>query len=315
MGQRLDLPLPDVPASAGTAHAARKNAAWIARHQLLAGEEELRRHLSFDLPRLIVSSYPHVAGPDLDLLVDILSWFTVVDDLFDGPAGRSVAAARALVTPLTAVLRAAGTSRPPTGDARTGPEPAWRDLWHRQAHDMTGAWRDRAAGEWDDCLVTFVQEAAHREAGTVPTVEEGIRLRRHSSCLYPFMNMLERVTGEELPPALFEDPLFRRLRANTADAATYINDLFSLEREERRAQPFNMVRILQARCGLRRDEAIAAVRGQVHRLLRDSAESRTRLTAAHPAARSYLDGTADLITGVYAWTSNTRRYRHPAADR
>ncbi|WP_431046114.1 terpene synthase family protein [Streptomyces sp. P1-3] len=315
MGQRLDLPLPAVPPSAGTPHAARKNAAWIARHRLLAGEEELRRHLSFDLPRLIVSSYPHAEGPDLDLLVDILSWFTVVDDLFDGPAGRSSAAARALVAPLTAVLRVDGASGPSTGGARTVLERAWRDLWHRQAHDMTRTWRARAAREWEDCLGTFVQEATHREAGTLPTVEEGIRLRRHSSCLYPFMNMLERVTGGELPPALVEDPLLQRLRADTADAATYINDLFSLEREERQAQPFNMVRILQARCGLRRDEAIAAVRDRVHRSLRDSAESRARLAAAHPAARPYLDGTADLITGVYAWTSNTRRYHHPAADR
>ncbi|MER7706621.1 cytochrome P450 [Kitasatospora sp. NPDC097605] len=278
---------------------------WALAHGLLA-PEDLARYHTYALPELIGHSYPQARGSELDLLVDILGWFTILDDRFDGPPGRDPAEARAIVEPLLAVLAGrpvpAGTSQPHLLDA-------WRELWQRQTAPMPPGWRRRAAAEWRSCLETFLAETAHRAARTQPDLAETVRLRRHASCLYPFMDILEHVHGDEAPAGLHADPALRRLRANTADAATLINDLYSADREERQnVAAFNTVLTLQRIRGCTRSRAARAVGARIDRLTEESETLRHSLLLRHPAERWYLDGTRELVEGVHAWTSTSPRY-------
>ncbi|MEV0190561.1 cytochrome P450 [Kitasatospora purpeofusca] len=282
-----------------------RHADWALAHGLLA-PTDLARYRSYALPELIGHAYPRARGTELDLLVDILGWFTILDDRFDGPPGRDPAEARAIVGPLLAV--AAG--RPvPVG----GPHPhlldAWRELWHRQSAPMSPEWRRRTADEWRSCLETFLAETAHRAARTHPDLAETVRLRRHASCLYPFMGILEHVHGGEAPAALHRDPALHRLRANTADAATLINDLYSADREERQqVAAFNTVLTLQRVRGCTRARAVRSVGTRIARLTAESESLRRRLLLRHPEGGWYLHGTRELVEGVHAWTSTSRRY-------
>ncbi|MFJ9608636.1 cytochrome P450 [Kitasatospora sp. NPDC101176] len=297
-----------------------RHADWVLERGLLT-PAELPRYRAYALHRLIGHAFPRTRGDDLDLLVDVLGWFTILDDRFDGRPGRRPAEARALVDPLTAVLHGTpgAAEHRPQAVGRTGPEPdgddrllgAWRDLWDRQTRGMSPAWRARAALEWQTCLETFPAEAGHRSRGTVPALglPETMRLRRHGSCLYPFMNILERVHGADAPAALHADPALHRLRANTADAATLINDLYSLEREERQsAAAFNTVLTVQRARGCTRGRAVGAVRARIARLRRQNDALRAELGRRHPAGRWYLDGTRELVEGAQAWTSTSDRY-------
>ncbi|WP_049574216.1 terpene synthase family protein [Streptomyces sp. SBT349] len=283
------------------------HAAWLVRHELVP-ESALESYRSYALPDLIDLSYPGARGGDRDLLVDILGWFTIMDDHFDGPLGRDVTGARGLVGRFRRVLTVPDVPPAVTGSPQDGVVRAWHDLWQRQRRPMTGAWCRHAVGEWATCLETFVAETSHRALDTLPSLREATRLRRHASCLYPFMNMLELVQGSEIPARLRAEPDLRRLRANTADAATLVNDLFSLEWEERAQNPFNMVVILRQTHGLSRTESIAAVRAHIRRLMADSENLRERLAPRYPEARWYLAGTRQLVIGVHAWAGNTRRY-------
>ncbi|MGW6917048.1 cytochrome P450 [Kitasatospora sp. NPDC054939] len=318
-----------------------RHASWVLGHGLLTAPAELARYQSEALPELIRGSFPTAHGDELDLLVDLLGWFTILDDRFDGPAGRDLAEARAVVDPLLAVLRpnaparqadgpgAEPTDRPttkpadrptsvrthePTGTPTDAPTAgllgAWEELWQRQCGPMSTDWRRRASRDWQSCLDTFVAEAAHRARGTAPDLAETVRLRRHASCLYPFLNILERVHGSEAPARLHADPELHRLRAHTADAATLLNDLYSLAREERQsALPFNTVLALQHAHGYGRERAIAAVRSRVRRLEEESGAIRRRLVRRHPSAHWYLAGTRQLVEGVRAWCGTTSRYQ------
>ncbi|MGW4895433.1 cytochrome P450 [Kitasatospora sp. NPDC004240] len=297
---------------------------WALAHGLLT-PAALPHYRSDALQELIGHSYPRATGAELDLLMDVLGWFTVLDDRFDGPTGRCLTEARATVDPLLATLHPAGGKADDEADGRTGAEAhnrrsgtpttpdgllgAWQDLWPRQCAPMPPAWRRRAALEWRACLDTFAAEAAHRARGTVPGLTETIRLRRHASCLYPFMNILERVYGSEAPARLLAEPALRLLRAHTADAATLLNDLYSLDREERQpTTPFNTVVALQRARGCSRRRAVAAVRARVGRLREESEDLRRELLRDHPAGSWYLDGTRELVDGVQAWCSTTPRY-------
>ncbi|MFJ4093830.1 cytochrome P450 [Kitasatospora sp. NPDC089913] len=278
---------------------------WALAHGLLA-PADLARYQSFALPELIGHAYPRARGAELDLLIDILGWFTILDDRFDGPPGRDPATARAVVAPLLAVV----AGRPvPAG----GPQPhlvdAWRELWQRQTAPMSPEWRRRTADEWRSCLETFLAETAHRAACTHPDLAETVRLRRHASCLYPFMGILEHVHGGEAPAALHRDPALHRLRANTADAATLINDLYSADREERQqVAAFNTVLTLQRVRGCTRARAVRSVGTRIARLTAESESLRRRLLLRHPEGGWYLHGTRELVEGVHAWTSTSRRY-------
>ncbi|MFF3074519.1 cytochrome P450 [Kitasatospora sp. NPDC057904] len=291
--------------AAELAAATARHADWAVDRGLLT-RAELARYQAYTLPELIGHAYPRTRGADLDLLIDVLGWFTILDDRFDGSPGRRPAEARAIVDPLIAVLDGAA---PAVGDDRL--TAAWRELWHRQTGPASPAWRARAAREWQACLATFPAEAEHRAHGTVPRLglAETMRLRRHSSCLYPFMNILERVHGADAPAALHAEPALHRLRAHTADAATLINDLYSLQREERQgAAAFNTVLALQRLRGCTRARAVGAVRARVAQLRNESALLRRELLRRHPESDWYLDGTRELVDGVQAWTSTSRRY-------
>ncbi|MFE7190092.1 cytochrome P450 [Kitasatospora sp. NPDC057595] len=296
----------DEPRAPGELHAAEaRHSAWALAHGLLA-PEDLARYHTYALPELIGHSYPRARDTELDLLIDILGWFTILDDRFDGPPGRDPVEARAIVEPLLAVL----AGRPvPTGTSQPHLLDAWRELWQRQSAPMPPGWRRRAAVEWRSCLETFLAETAHRAARTQPDLAETVRLRRHASCLYPFMDILEHVHGGEAPAGLHADPALHRLRANTADAATLINDLYSADREERQnVAAFNTVLTLQRIRGCTRSRAARAVGARIARLTAQSEELRRSLQVRHPAGGWYLDGTRELVEGVYAWTSTSRRY-------
>ncbi|MEU9041743.1 MULTISPECIES: cytochrome P450 [unclassified Kitasatospora] len=296
----------------GELHAAAdRHTDWAVRHGLLT-PAELPGYRAYALHELIGRAFPLARGTELDLLVDMLGWFTILDDRFDGTPGRRPAEAHALVDPLIAVLD--GRSTPPDSQLLC----SWRELWKRQTASMSPAWRARAAREWQACLATFPAEADHRARGTVPALglADTMRLRRHGSCLYPFMNILERVHGADAPAALHAEPALHRLRANTADAATLINDLYSLEREERQtAAAFNTVLTLQRARRCTRSRAVRAVRDRVARLRQESEDLRRDLQRRHPAGRWYLDGTRELVAGVQAWTSTSDRYLVPNGGR
>ncbi|MFF2146066.1 cytochrome P450 [Kitasatospora sp. NPDC058190] len=291
-----------------------RHADWAVRQGLLT-PAELPGYRTYALHELIGLAFPTARGGELDLLVDMLGWFTILDDRFDGPPGRRPTQARALVDPLITALD--GGAPADTADDRL--LVAWRELWDRQTRAMSPAWRARAAREWRACLATFTAEAEHRSRGTVPalglSLTDTMRLRRHGSCAYPFMNILERVHGADAPAALHAEPALHRLRANTADAATLINDLYSLEREERQsAAAFNTVLTLQRVRGCTRSRAVRAVRARVSRLRQENEELRRELGRRHPAGRWYLDGTRELVAGVHAWTSTSVRYLVPDAQ-
>ncbi|MFJ9457041.1 cytochrome P450 [Kitasatospora sp. NPDC101447] len=289
--------------------AARRHDDWAVRHGLLT-PAQLPGYRAYALQELIGQAFPRTRGTELDLLLDMLGWFTILDDRFDGTPGRRPAEAHALVDPLISVLD--GGDTPPQSRLLD----SWRELWDRQSASMSPAWRARAAREWRECLATFPAEAEHRARGTVPAhglgLADTMRLRRHGSCLYPFMNILERVHDAEAPAALHADPALHRLRAHTADAATLINDLYSLEREERQtAAAFNTVLTLQRARGCTRSRAVRAVRDRVAALRRESEALRRDLQRRHPAGRWYLDGTRELVAGVQAWSSTSGRYLVP----
>ncbi|GLF98940.1 terpene synthase family protein [Streptomyces yaizuensis] len=291
-----------------------RHGAWLARYGLVPdADAELYR--SYALPALIELAYPGAPEAELDLLTDILGWYTILDDHFDGPAGRDLRVARTLFRRFEDIVNGHGSggrwfAMPPAPWAN-GISAAWTDLCLRQSQGRGLVWNRRSARDWRDCLYTFVAETVHRSRGSVPSVVEVLMLRRHGSAVFPFLDLLERVRDAEAPSDLRVHGQWHRLRMYTAEAIALINDLFSLAREERRKSVFNTVLVLQEEHGVTRERAVEIVAERV-RLLRQECEVlRTALVAEFPQCREYLESTRTLVEAVETWTRTTGRYNGP----
>ncbi|WP_371666616.1 hypothetical protein OG985_46310 [Streptomyces sp. NBC_00289] len=310
VNQRLKFPAISVRISADLERARQRNIAWMCEHSLLVTAEEINGFNSWRLPELIAYAFPKAHGKELDILVDMLGWYTFVDDYFDGPVGHSRISSKNIIKPMIDTLH--NDASDVAGDISVPVLAAWADLWHRQTEGMSTAWRGRAAKEWKACLGTFIDESSYRETRSFISTEDLVPLRRHASCLYPFMNMLERVLGDEVPSLLLDDREMKYLRAHTADIATCINDLYSLEREERQGEQFNMVLNLQRVHGCGRDEAMAATRAKIYQLLDECVQLSSSITQSYPSSLRYVEGIQAMVNGIYLWTSKTDRYALPA---
>ncbi|WP_439674007.1 hypothetical protein [Embleya sp. MST-111070] len=123
-GIDLHIPFP-CRISPDVDRATERHLAWPLLHGLLADEEAVRRHERARYAELAARFYPDASGADLDLGVDLMSWFFVFHELFDGPSGEDPSRAQALVGSTMEALR-----RP----VRPSPAPvvrAFSDLWER----------------------------------------------------------------------------------------------------------------------------------------------------------------------------------------
>ncbi|MER6916175.1 hypothetical protein ABT354_31270 [Streptomyces sp. NPDC000594] len=290
-----------------------RHTAWLARYGLVA-PADTDQYRGYALPRLIELAYPGVPETELELLTDLLGWYTVLDDHFDGPAGRDLRVARTLFRRFEDIVNGFGGGRwfamPPAPWADSV-SAAWADLCRRQAQGRSAVWNRRSARDWRDCLYTFVAETVHRSRGSGPSVVEALMLRRHASCLYPFLNLLERALDTEAPSGLRTHGPWHRLRTHTAEAAGLINDLFSLAREERRGSVFNTVLVLQREHGVTRERALEIVAERVRELRRECVLLREECAAAYPECRGYLEATRHLVDAVETWARSSGRYSGP----
>ncbi|WP_411129225.1 terpene synthase family protein [Streptomyces sp. x-19] len=277
----------------------------------------MRRHESARYAELAARFYPDATGADLDLGVDLMSWFFVFDDLFDGPDGEDPARARALVSSTMEALRR------PAGPSAAPVVRAFADLWQRSREGMSAAWRRRAAEHWCAYLQGYVTEAAHRHRGRMPTVEEHLRLRRETIGVHPTVDLAERIGHFEVPWRIHAAPWAAEMRAIAAEVDTIHNDLCSAEKEEARGEIHNLLLILERREHRTRAEGVEEmrrmIRSRTERFL--VLESRLpslcdsfRLTEAQRAAVfRFADALRAVMRGDYDWAERSGRYT--SADR
>lgn len=287
---------------------------WPRSYGLLDGKGAVRRHAGARYADLAARFYPDAAGDDLDLGVDLMSWFFLFDDLFDGPEGENPTRARALVEGVAQVLRRpATTSEPPVVRA-------FSDLWQRSCDGMSPRWRRRAAAHWRTYLSGYVAEALHRQQDLMPTVEEHLLLRRETIGVYPTVDLAERIGRFEVPAHVYADDVPKAIRHIAAEVDTIHNDLCSVEKEEARGEIHNLLLILEKRRRCTRAEAVEEmcrmIRSRTERFLVLEAElpalcDSSRLTEAQRVSvRRFADSLRAVMRGDYDWAEQSGRYAH-----
>jgi hypothetical protein len=315
------LGVPERRPAAEIAAARQRHMEWLQRFGLVRSRSSLAQYDTWRIAEMSAYIYPAASGSDLDVVVDTMGWFVLLDDQYDGTHRFRAAELGQLRDELLERL-AGGLTRP----SRIPLVQAWADLCPRVLDGMSPAWRRRAVDSWREMLDACIAEGDLTAEGPDP-VETYLTVRRAAVMGNYGTVLLERVARCELPESVVEDPHIAQVRRCMADVALLLNDMYSLHRELARGDEINLAVILQKAYGYTVEQALEELRGRERNamaLLR--AQSRAFLDAhrtaplppAHRAAvERFLAGVDAITAGLRVWYPMTDRYASPenASDR
>ncbi|MFE7562319.1 terpene synthase family protein [Kitasatospora sp. NPDC057500] len=240
-----------------------------------------RRFNGADSAKLIAYAYPDAHGSDLDLAVDMMCVFFIVDEIFDGPLRDDPKSATMVVDELV------GTLTPGTVAARSSLSPLathFAGMWAQTTHGMAAPWQERAAHHWIRYLWGNVCEDVDRALQPPRTLDDYLALRRHVVGYRPCQDMIERVSGYEIPSFLWHQSALQALGDLCTDLIVLSNDIYSLEKEQDRGESMNAILLLARTAGSSPRVALQQVNGLA-----------SRLAAGFPAAAARVRDLADHL--------------------
>jgi 2-methylisoborneol synthase len=290
--------------------------AWAARVGIYPGQLDRVRAANFG--RLLMLTHPDTDDPDRLLAAGkcgLAEWS--VDDHYCDDAsagavpellGSRLGIAYAAVDPAHLPLRYA-----PELERAMREDPvlvALRSAFEHLVRYAGWAQVGRLRHEIANLFLAFDQEASWRNAGHMPAVWEYLAHRQINSFL-PMITLVDAVGGYEIPAAEYADPRVRRAVTMAATAATLVNDLYSMAKEDQGpGVEFNLPAVVAAEEKCSPAEAIersAALHDElVHTF---EAEAAALALAGSPALRRFLAGVWAWLGGNREWHSTTGRYQ------
>lgn len=317
------------PASAdlspGTEAARHHTIQWLSRFGVFEDRASVAEYDALRFDVLTGLFYPRATGADLNLGSDLVGWYFVFDDQFDGELGcRPEAVARLVADVIRITDEDLARGRAGDGD---GPLlESFRDLWRRINSGRPQVWRDRFRHHWLEYLHSYHREALERTgalsgaggASTPRSVEDVLALRRHSIGVQPCLDLNEPFGGYTLPPALHGGYPLARMREATDDVVVFTNDIASLEKELAVGDVHNSVIVQWERAGGELEDAVRHIADLANARYRWFEETAAGLPAVlaetgagpdtHRAVARYVDGMRHVMTGNLGWSLRTARY-------
>ncbi|MFB6482847.1 terpene cyclase [Streptomyces virginiae] len=280
----------------------------------LVGEgRSLEWFASWDMPLLAAYGFPYAQGAALDLCADVMAFFFVFDDQFDGPLGQDPARAATVCQQLIDIVH--GASPAAGADACSA---AFADLWARGRDGAHPSWVARTAYEWEYYFATQAHEAIGRLRGTPADMETYLQVRRGIAGTDLPLSLGERAAGITVPITAFHSPQLRIMRQAAIDVTFMCNDVYSLEKEEARGDVDNLVLVIEHTRSCTRDEAITAARREVDGRVERFQELALQVPAMcrqlgltgpeRTGVATYVEVMGTWMSGYHAWQTQTRRY-------
>ncbi|MEV6132795.1 isoafricanol synthase [Streptomyces violaceusniger] len=319
----FDFPA-SVDLSPGTEAARHHTIQWLSRFGVFEGHESVAEYDALRFDVLAGLFYPRATGADLNLGSDLVGWYFVFDDQFDGELGSRPEAVARLVADVIRITEEDAAH----GRAHDGEGPlleSFRDLWRRINSGRPQVWRDRFRHHWLEYLHSYHREALER-TGALPgaggdaprSVEAVLALRRHSIGVQPCLDLNEPFGGYTLPPALHGGFPMARMREATDDVVVFTNDIASLDKELAVGDVHNSVIVQWERAGGELEDAVRHIADLANARYRWFEETAARLPAllteagadpgTHRAVGRYVDGMRHVMTGNLGWSVRTARY-------
>lgn len=276
----------------------------------------VRRFDASQFGLLTAYAYPRGSRARLEVCNDWHVWLFLFDDQADEQqeVGQRPEYLREYVESCLQVLRGE-----PLRTRVTPLERFTHHLRERMSRLASEAWLERFVRDVEDYLYRGTLLAArHWAAGTVPGLEPYIEQRAMDSAMYTALDLVEFAQeGQELPEALFQQPLVQRMRHLCTRVVALTNDLFSFEKEVLwHRNPNNFVHVLRVNQRLGLEEAIGEAIGIINAdtdAFLSCEEALLEQGPVDPRVLSYVEGMKAWIHGNVRWSLVTGRYSSPTS--
>ncbi|MET0402200.1 MAG: hypothetical protein ABW123_07330 [Cystobacter sp.] len=286
---------------------------WPRKLSLITTEAAAKRHLKGDYADLACWFYPSATGSDLDLGVDLMSWFFLFDDLFDGPAGDDTAMARQLTDAVIAAVER------PLDDSYPLIARGLADIWRRTCEGMSSDYRARAARHWRGYIAGYVDEAASRHHAVPYDSGRYLAIRRKTIGVLPTVDMAERTSHCEVPKRVYESAVMSAMLQIAIDINVFFNDIASLEKEAARGEQNNLVLILMRENSWTQARSITQMQQEVRTRIEQFVMLESLLPKLYDSfdlnaderdrtERFRTDGLRSVIRGSNDWHNSSGRY-------
>ncbi|MEU7529464.1 germacradienol/geosmin synthase [Saccharothrix sp. NPDC042600] len=280
---------------------------------------------SHDYALLCAYTHPDASAGDLDLVTDWYVWVFYFDDHFVELYKRNpndIRGAQVYLDRLPLFMPVDGViTEEPTNPVEKG----LKDLWERTvpAHSMD--WRRRFADNTKHLLDESMWELHNISEGRLANPIEYVEMRRKVGGAPWSANLVEHVTGMEVPARIALTRPLAVLRDTFADAVHLRNDLFSYEREVLdEGELSNGVLVLEKFLDLPTQEAAERVNdlltSRLHQFEHTALTEVPKLLDEHridPAGRlavlAYVKGLQDWQSGGHEWHMRSSRYMNKGA--
>jgi hypothetical protein len=316
MPQDLSFAIPfAAPVSEHLDRARERHLVWVRSRDLIRSAAGMEEYMSWDLPQAAARTYPHASADDMFMLMNWFSLAFLFDDQFDsGAAGHADRVASASREMIAIPFRPPGTPVDVVGPITL----AWAEVWAWLRDGMSESWQNRFASSWARFLAAHAHEVRLSASGAILDLPQYLALRRITVGIHHSIDAAERSRGFEVPAQVQAHPVMRDMRATAADTIAFMNDIHSLEREERRGDPHNLVTVLRRQIGCSRQGAIdEAARMTADRLelylrlesqLSDTCRQLRLGSAELTAVAMGVEGIRNWIRGNHDWALATGRY-------
>jgi hypothetical protein len=249
----LDTALPQWPlplsstVNPAAAQAIARTVAWQESLGLIASNTPWNSLIGLRPVELAARGYPRADLDTLTLASEWTAWFFHIDDLFDeGVTGTDIELSQLATGTLRTLLHNPRSRNKKNHCGLPGPATdALLDLLRRTREIMTPVQFRRFISHLTDYAEALAAEAVNRVARAVLDVDSYCALRRNTGPALPLLDLIENSEGIRLPTNFYISPEYEQLLNITADVASWINDLFSVEKEEARGDCHNFLLVVK----------------------------------------------------------------------
>lgn len=282
-------------------------AGWMDSHGYFKTERAARRFAAGKFAWVTARAHPYAAAEDVQLVATYMSWLFLVDDLCDeAELGRDPDGLREMHERLLDVMRNPGQ---PTEDKVIA---GLVDIWPRMVAKSAPGWAARFIHTFEDYAIGCQWEARNRAMQVVPTLGSYLHMRRKTSALDIFFDLIELADNIRLPLGVLEHEHIRTLKTMANDGVAWFNDIVSLEKEIRSSDVHNLVLVLQHQNGSTLQEALDAAAEMFNARMVEYIALEAERPRFDPQVdaelQRYLNGLRFWVRGNIDWSFETGRY-------
>lgn len=282
---------------------------WMIDHQYLKTERAVKRFNAGKFAWTTGRAHPFASHDDILLVATYMSWLFMLDDLCDEESlGKQPERLQQVQTEIIDYMRHPRPMTPDDSPVMVG----LSDVWDRMRTKATPDWVERFIATFEDYARGCIWEAHNRVTNTTPSVIEYTEMRRKTSALYIFFDLIELADGVRLPLEILEHEHVQNLKLMANDGVAWFNDIVSLEKEIKAGDIHNLVLVMQHERDLDLQESVDSASGLFNALI----EAYMELEADTPSfgteidaeLQRYLAGLRYWVRGNIDWSYETGRY-------